>query len=91
MLTRFKNIPFIALAFVASASYADPQCSQAPESDWIPFDTAKQQLVDEGYTIKKFKKTDTGCYELYGKDSQGERVEIYFDPTNMQVIKEERG
>ena len=83
-----KSTPLLALVLVAGASYADPQCSQAPESEWIPFETAKQKVVDQGYMIKKFKKTDTGCYELYGKDAEGKRVEIYYDPTDMKVIKE---
>jgi hypothetical protein len=46
--------------------------------------------MDQGYSIKKFKTTDTGCYELYGKDAQGKRVEIYYDPTNLKVVKEEK-
>ncbi|MCG6200067.1 PepSY domain-containing protein [Psychromonas antarctica] len=85
-----KKLLLLPLLFIASYSYADPQCTQMPETQWMPFATAKQQIVDQGYTIKKFKKTSTNCYELYGHDSNGKRVEIYFNPTDMSVIKEER-
>ncbi|MFT6985171.1 MAG: hypothetical protein ACJAT7_000979 [Psychromonas sp.] len=85
-----KKLFLLPLLLIASYSYADPQCTQAPETQWIPFSTAKQQVIDQGYTIKKFKKTDTSCYELYGKDSDGKRAEIYFNPTDMSVIKEKR-
>jgi len=85
-----KKLFLLPLLLGASYSYADPQCTEAPEAQWMAFATAKQQVIDQGYTIKKFKKTSTSCYEMYGKDSAGKRVEIYFDPTDMSVIKEKR-
>ncbi|WP_205380566.1 PepSY domain-containing protein, partial [Vibrio cholerae] len=45
---------------------------------------------DMGYKIKVFKITKTSCYELYGHDQEGKRVEIYFNPTNMEKVKEEK-
>ena len=43
----------------------------------------------QGYDIKKFKATKTGCYEIYGWDKEKRKVEIYFDPTDLKKVKEE--
>ncbi|HAV6899989.1 TPA: PepSY domain-containing protein [Vibrio vulnificus] len=73
----------------ATSALADPQCTNAPESQWINFEQAKSQVEAMGYKIKVFKKTKTGCYELYGHTKKNKRVEIYFDPTDMRKVKEE--
>ena len=39
----------------------------------------KKDLTAQGYQIKTFKVSN-GCYEIYGTDKAGKRVEIYFDP-----------
>jgi hypothetical protein len=41
-----------------------------------------------GYKIKKFKQPGT-CYEIYGTNKEGKKVEIYFSPVDMKIIKEE--
>nr|WP_239424357.1 PepSY domain-containing protein [Vibrio galatheae] len=76
------------LGFIPMA-VADPTCTTEPESQWIDFEQAKSQVEDMGYEIKVFKRTDTGCYELYGYNQDKQRVEIYFDPTNLAKVKEE--
>jgi hypothetical protein len=75
---------------VSSLAFADPICTKQPESSWMPFEQARAQVVQMGYTIKKFKKTHTGCYELYGYDAHKNRVEIYYNPVDMSVVKEEK-
>lgn len=79
----------IASAVTSAQALADPTCTKQDKSEWLDFDQAKQQVVDMGYKIKKFKKTKTNCYELYGYDSEGKRVEIYFNPVNLDKVKEE--
>lgn len=79
----------IASAFTSAQALADPTCTKQDKSEWLEFDQAKQQVIDMGYKIKKFKKTKTNCYELYGTNSEGKRVEIYFNPVNLDKVKEE--
>ncbi|KUI98773.1 PepSY domain-containing protein [Vibrio sp. MEBiC08052] len=88
--TLIRLATLLATATASSLVFADPQCTQQPESSWIPFETAKAQVADMGYQIKKFKKTHTGCYELYGYDANKNRVEIYYNPVDMTVVKEEK-
>ena len=88
---KILNIAVASAALLfAGAAFAGPQCTDAPQSDWMSQDTMKQNLADQGYTIKKFKVTSGNCYEIYGMDKDGVKVEIYFNPVNGEVVKEER-
>ncbi|MFP8966778.1 PepSY domain-containing protein [Pokkaliibacter sp. CJK22405] len=76
-------------AALGNVALADPTCTDAPKDKWMTQDAAKAKIQEMGYSIKKFKETKTGCYELYGKSAEGKRVEIYFDPVTMNKVKEE--
>ena len=67
------------------------ECTTAAESEWLDQEQFQADLRDQGYEINEFKVTPGNCYEIYGRDDAGEKVEIYFDPTNGSVVKEERG
>lgn len=38
------------------------------------------------YTIDVFKVTSGKCYEIYGRGTDGRRVEVYFSPITGEVI-----
>ena len=40
------------------------------------------------YKIKNFKVTAGNCYEIYGWDKAGKKVEIYFNPVTGAKVKE---
>lgn len=65
----------IALSGMALAS---PTCS-VPKEKWMKEADFKKEMKHQGFMIKTFKVTN-GCYEIYGLDKVGKRVEIYFDP-----------
>lgn len=46
----------------------------------------RARLVAEGYKIKKLK-VDGNCYEMYGHDDKGKRVEIYMDTITGKPVK----
>jgi hypothetical protein len=79
----------VAAAFSASA-LAAPQCTTAPRAQWLTEAAMKQKVVDQGYQIKTFQVSGN-CYEIYGKDKAGNRVEIYFDPTDGHIVKKRGG
>ncbi len=82
-------VPLIAVvtALAAPSAFAGPKCTDAPRSQWLPEKTMQERITKAGYSIDKFKVSGT-CYEIYGKDKAGRKVEIYYDPTNGRVIKE---
>jgi hypothetical protein len=67
---------------------AAANCPAYPKEEWASEDTLKQALADEGYKIKKFK-VDGNCYEIYGWNKEGKKVEIYFDMKTFAIIKAE--
>lgn len=40
----------------------------------------KAALEKQGYQIRTFKVSKGKCYEIYGLDKAGKKVEIYFNP-----------
>lgn len=64
------------------------ECTEAPRDKWIKEEDFKKQLEQQGYKIRKFKQPGT-CYEIYGTDKDGKKVEIYFDPVDGKIVKKE--
>lgn len=79
---------FVLLALLPLQVLASADCPVYPKEEWAPESTLKQALLDEGYSIKKFK-VDGNCYEMYGRNKQGKKVEIYFDTKTLAIIKAE--
>lgn len=81
----------IALALTVAAggawAHGDVQCPAHPASEWRPHTELQEKLVKEGWTVRRMEKTPT-CYEVYGKDPQGKRVEAFFDPKTLERVEE---
>lgn len=75
----------LALATVSVAGLAEPSC-HVPKEKWISQETFRQSMEAKGYTVKTLKVTN-GCYEIYGHDKAGRRVEMSFDPATGQQVK----
>lgn len=65
------------------------QCTTAAKDTWQNEQTFKDGLVAKGYVIEEFKVTPGNCYEIYGKNAEQAKVEIYFNPVDGSVVKEE--
>ncbi|MGP8305576.1 PepSY domain-containing protein [Vibrio sp. YIC-376] len=87
--TLLTSTMMIAGLLSFGAYAGDPTCTTESQDNWMPFDTAQKMVESQGYKVKKFKQTNTGCYELYGYGTNGKRVEIYYNPVDMSVVKEE--
>ena len=90
-MKRLVTVSLAAVAALGSLSaFAAPQCTTAPRSQWMPEATMKARILKDGYVIDRFKVSGQ-CYEIYGKDAKGNKVEIYFDPTNGRIVKQRNG
>ena len=85
-MTLQRTASALVMGLCLGSAWASPTCTQAPKAQWQPADKFLAQLKDQGYQIKKFKEEDS-CYEIYGKDKDGHRVEVYFDPVTGKAIK----
>jgi hypothetical protein len=84
----FKLMALMAAVGFSGAAFAKADCTAHPKSEWMKESDARAQLEAEGYKIKKFK-VDGNCYEIYGHNKEGKKVEIYYDTKTLAVVKSE--
>lgn len=81
----------ILAAAVAGAAGATPASAtgkmtcDAPQAQWKSMDALQAQLKKQGWEVRK-SKVDGGCYEVYGTDPDGNRVEAYFHPVSFKKL-----
>lgn len=88
MRTTVKALAVLLAASFASAAHAGANCPAYPKAEWMKEEDAKAKIVAQGYKISKFK-VDGNCYEIYGHNKEGKKVEIYFDAKTLAVVKSE--
>lgn len=74
----------MGLANIAEAK----SCTDKPKDQWMKVEDFKKKVEEMGYKIAKFKTPGT-CYEIYGTDKEGHKVEIYFNPVDATIVKKE--
>lgn len=77
----------LTLVFATPLAYAGPECTTADQAQWQDQTKFQEALVEQGYKIKKFKITKGNCYEIYGWNKEGKKVEIYHDPVSGKAVK----
>lgn len=83
-----KIVLFLSLLASSTAFAAEPNCSKEPKDKWKDQTAFQESLKGEGYKIKVFKVTKGNCYEIYGWNKEGKKVEIYFNPVTGEKVKE---
>jgi len=73
---------------VPMSAWAGASCKANPKAEWMSEADAKTKIAAQGYTISVFK-VDGNCYEIYGRNKDGKKVEIYFDTKTLDVVKAE--
>jgi hypothetical protein len=87
-----KQVLIATVAWLAAAvplsSFAKADCKAYPKDQWMKEADAKAKIEAQGYTISKFK-VDGNCYEIYGRNKEGKKVEIYYDAKTLEPVKSE--
>jgi hypothetical protein len=76
------------LASFSGTAFAKADCTAYPKAEWMSEADAKQKIQAQGYAINKFKVSGN-CYEIYGKNKEGKKVEIYYDAKTLEPVKSE--
>ena len=76
----------LATTLFAGTAVAGPTCN-VPQEKWMKEANFKAQLEGQGYQIKTFKVSKGKCYEIYGFNKAGKKVEIYFNPETAAVLE----
>ncbi|HEX2828511.1 MAG TPA: PepSY domain-containing protein [Burkholderiales bacterium] len=76
-----------AFAFVSVPAFATglATCDSGPREGWQPQGKLEKQLVAQKWQVRRIK-VDGGCYEVYGINDKGERVEAYFHPVTLAPV-----
>lgn len=83
-----RTLLALAALVVASPALAGPNCTKEPVRNWLPKDAFKEKIVAaSGFKVAVFKVTTGNCYELYGRNKAGKRIEIYYHPVTGAVVK----
>lgn len=84
-----RIVPTLAaatFALVAGVAFASDKCDAGPKDQWQPKEALEKKLQAEGIKVKRIK-IDDGCYEVYGTDAKGARLERYFHPKTLEPVK----
>jgi hypothetical protein len=90
VLAAAAAIGIAAFANMAAADNDELKCTSKAQSAWMSQDATKDLLKQQGYQeVRKIKVTEGNCYEVYAIDAQGEKVEVYLDPTSGNLVAKE--
>lgn len=74
----------------AGAAFADDDDCRSPMSQWQTQNAAVQHATGLGIAVRRLK-IDDGCYEIKGSDSDGNRVDLTFEPASLALRRLEVG
>ena len=75
-----------AVAFTSAPAVATGKLTcDAPQKQWKSIASLEGELKKQGWQLRK-SKVDGGCYEVYGTDPKGNRVEAYFHPVTFKKL-----
>ena len=74
----------IGVAATPAAATGKMTCD-APQAQWKSLASLEASLKKQGWEVRK-SKVDGGCYEVYGTDPDGNRVEAYFHPVSFKKL-----
>lgn len=83
-----KSIAGLALLAASLGAYASTysgECTDKPKSEWKSTADIKAHIAAQGYTVGKIKASGS-CYEVYAKDKDGKRVELFVSPADASVV-----
>jgi hypothetical protein len=97
-MMTFKSAILATLAIASIAGFAnlamadndELKCTSAAQSSWMSEDATRDLLKQQGYQeVREINVTEGNCYDVYGIDAQGEKVEVYLNPTNGNLVAKE--
>jgi hypothetical protein len=82
----------LALAALAvcgpAVAHGFDDCTKEPKDKWKPQAEAEAAATAAGYTVTK-SKVEGSCYEVYAKDKDGKKFELFYNPVDLQLVKKQ--
>jgi hypothetical protein len=73
------------LAVITTPAFSASNCSTASPAKFQPKSALESQLKKEGTTVRQIK-TEKGCYEVYGIDKNGNKVNAAFNAETLDKL-----
>jgi hypothetical protein len=77
----------MALAMPAFAHGFD-DCTKEAKDKWKSQAEAEAAAQAAGYTVTR-SKIEGSCYEVYAKDKNGKKFELFYNPVDLQLVKKQ--
>lgn len=90
--TLLLSVSALVLSGHASAQFVDHDavhCEPVAKEEMRPQMELQRKLVGEGWKVRQVKSFN-GCYEVYGFDEKGLRVEAFFHPKTFEKVGQVR-
>lgn len=71
--------PILMFAATSVSATGLHTCEATDKDAWLSKASLTEKLESEGWSVRRMKE-DGGCWEVYGTDPEGRRVEGYFHP-----------
>ena len=84
-MKTFLPIAVVIALTASGAALADDDCHR-PMAEWQSHETVTARVTELGITTERLR-IDDGCYEVRGRDSDGNRVGLKIDPTSLAILK----
>ena len=95
MRMKFEALLKGAVRVLAAAAIAGPalahgfdDCTKEAKDKWKPQAEAEAAATAAGYTVTK-SKVEGSCYEVYAKDKDGKKFELFYNPVDLQLVKKQ--
>jgi hypothetical protein len=82
-------IALLPLALSVGSAVAGPRCTDEPQSKWLTPDQMRAKFTALGYKddVKALHVSSGKCWEIYGHDKSGKKVEVYFHPITAEIME----
>lgn len=84
-----RRLAFATAVTACTGAWAGPTCTDQPQDKWLTAEQMSKRIADLGYRddVKKLHVSKGKCWEIYGHDKAGKKVEIYFHPISGDVVE----
>lgn len=85
------HIKLLAVAALSTFSFSafafsyDGSCTSEPKSKWMTTKDMQAKFEKEGYKVGRVK-AGKSCYEVYTKDKNGKKVELFVNPVDGAIV-----
>jgi Uncharacterized conserved protein len=83
-----KALGVLALSTLSLSAFASTyagSCTTEAKSNWMTPAAVQAKFEQQGYAVRRIKSSGT-CYEVYAKDKDGQKVELFVSPANAAVV-----